>query len=285
MAKRNLEWNENKLKRFLEEGRGQGIGKDYKPWLTIQDFPSMGRVSRVFSNKTQRVHHFFSDNETRMFYLLHWEDSVIDIREHFPLLDIGQVIKDKKGLDLDKFVDKQTGTPYIFSTTFLITVKDTKNGEFYVARSVKSAIELEKKHIIEKFELERRYWESKGIDWGIVTQKDIPVTKAKNIEWVYSALENSEERGIDNGTKIDLSKELIFKLMNSSNAVREITTEFDNEFQLEKGTGLYIFKYLIATKNIKVDMEQKININLSANELIQEVEFEGGHRHGKAHSG
>ena len=73
--------------------------------------------------------------------------------------------------------------------------------------------------------------------------------------------------------------------MNSSNAVREITTEFDNEFQLEKGTGLYVFKYLIATKNIKVDMEQKININLSANELIQEVEFEGGVRHGKAHSG
>ncbi|NMB95043.1 MAG: heteromeric transposase endonuclease subunit TnsA, partial [Clostridiaceae bacterium] len=102
MAKRNLEWNQNKLRRYLDEGRGQGIGKDYKPWLTIQDFPSMGRVSRIYSTKTERIHHFFSDNETRMFYLLHWEDAVIDIREHFPLLDIGQVIKDKKGLDLDK---------------------------------------------------------------------------------------------------------------------------------------------------------------------------------------
>ena len=285
MVKRNLEWNENKLRRYLEEGRGQGIGKDYKPWLTIQDFPSMGRVSRMFSNKTQRIHHFFSDNETRMFYLLHWEDSVIDIREHFPLLDIGQVIKDKSGLDLEKFVDKQTGTPYIFSTTFLITVKDIKNKEFYIARSVKSANELEKKHIIEKFELEKRYWESKGIDWGIVTQKDIPVTKAKNIEWVYSALDDSEERGIDDKTKIDLSQELIFKLMNSPNAVREITALFDDEFQLEKGTGLYLFKYLIATKRIKVDMDQKININLPVNEIVQEVVFEGGQRYGKAHSG
>lgn len=285
MAKRNLEWNENKLRRFLEEGRGQGIGKDYRPWLTIQDFPSMGRVSRIYSTKTERIHHFFSDNETRMFYLLHWEDAVIDIREHFPLLDIGQVIKDKSGLDLEKFVDKQTGTPFIFSTTFLVTIKVSLNRESYIARSVKSANELEKKHIIEKFELERRYWESKGIDWGIVTQKDIPVIKAKNIEWVYSALDDSEERGIDNGTKMDLSKELIYKLMNSSNAVRKITALFDDEFQLEKGTGLYLFKYLIATKRIKVDMEQKININLSADELIQEVEIEGGVRHGKAHSG
>lgn len=285
MAKRNLNWNENKLKRFLEEGRGQGIGRDYKPWLTIQDFPSIGRVSRIYSNKTQRIHQFFSDNETRMFYLLHWEDEVIDIREHYPLLDIGQVIEDKRGLNLDKFVDKQTGTPYVFSTTFLITVKGRKNKEFYIARSVKSSIELEKKHIIEKFELERRYWESKGIDWGIVTQKDIPVIKAKNIEWVYSALENSEERGIDGKTKIDLSHELALILSDSSDTVRSITSNLDDEFQLEKGTGLYLFKYLIATKSIQVDMEKKIDINVPANKVILEVEFEGGKSYGKAYSG
>lgn len=285
MAKRNLDWNENKLRRFLEEGRGQGIGKDYKPWLTIQDFPSMGRVSRIYSNKTQRIHQFFSDNETRMFYLLHWEDDVIDIREHYPLLDIGQVIEDKRGLNLEKFVDKQTGTPYVFSTTFLITVRDVKNKESYIARSVKSSIELEKKHIIEKFELERRYWESKGIDWGIVTQKDIPVIKTKNIEWVYSSLEDSEERGIDNKTKADLSEELAHILLDSTDTVRKTTSSLDNEFQLEKGTGLYLFKYLIATKKIKVDMDKKIDINLPANEVIKEVELIGGKRYGKVYSG
>lgn len=284
MAKRNLNWNEKKLKRFLEEGRGQGIGKDYKPWLTIQDFPSMGRVSRIYSNKTQRIHQFFSDNETRMFYLLHWEDEVTDIREHYPLLDIGQVIEDKRGLDLEKFVDKETGTPYVFSTTFLITVKNRRNKESYIARSVKSSIELEKKHIIEKFELERRYWESKDIDWGIVTQKDIPVIKAKNIEWVYSALEDSEERGISNKTKADLSQELAHILMDSSDTVRRITSNLDDEFQLEKGTGLYLFKYLIATKSIQVDMEKKIDINVPANKVILEVEFEGGKRYGKVYN-
>ncbi len=285
MAKRNLNWDENKLKRFLGEGRGQGMGKDYKPWLTIQDFPSMGRVSRIYSNKTQRIHQFFSDNETRMFYLLHWQDEVIDIREHYPLLDIGQVIEDKRGLKLEKFVDKQTGTPYVFSTTFLITVRDIKNKEFYIARSVKSSIELEKKHIIEKFELERRYWESKGVDWGIITQKDIPVIKAKNIEWVYSALEDSEERGINNKTKADLSQELAHILMDSSDTVRRITSILDDEFQLEKGTGLYLFKYLIATKKIKVDMDEKIDINIPADKIIQGMEFVGGKSHGKAYSG
>jgi len=59
MAKRKIDWDENKLKKWIQEGRGQGEGKDYKPWLTVQDFPSKGRVSRVFGWKTKRIHHFF----------------------------------------------------------------------------------------------------------------------------------------------------------------------------------------------------------------------------------
>lgn len=30
-----------------KEGRGQGLGVDYKPWVTIQDVPSLGRVTRL----------------------------------------------------------------------------------------------------------------------------------------------------------------------------------------------------------------------------------------------
>lgn len=42
MTKRNQSWHENKYNRFIKEGRGQEAGKEYIPWLTIQDFPSMG---------------------------------------------------------------------------------------------------------------------------------------------------------------------------------------------------------------------------------------------------
>ncbi len=51
---------QKKIEQWIKEGRGQGEGKEYKPWLTIQDFPSMGRVTRVFGWTTQRIHHFFS---------------------------------------------------------------------------------------------------------------------------------------------------------------------------------------------------------------------------------
>ena len=265
MSKRNLEWNDNKLQRFLKEGRGTGEGKEYKPFLTIQDMPSQGRVSRLFCHKTYRIHHLFSDIETRMFYIFMWEDAVTDIREFYPLLNMADVIKDKRGIDFSKFADKETGTPYVFTTTFLITCKNHENKDFYIARSVKYSDALEKKYIIEKLEVERRYWESKGVDWGIITQKDIPVIKAKNIEWVYSSLVDDE---IENNTKCELSHVLLQIINGSSSNIRTITSNFDKEYNLDAGTGLFLFKYLIATKEIIVNMDEKININLSANDII-----------------
>jgi hypothetical protein len=37
MPRRKYEWNSAKFERYMKEGRGRGSGKDYKPWLTIQD--------------------------------------------------------------------------------------------------------------------------------------------------------------------------------------------------------------------------------------------------------
>lgn len=265
MAKRNLEWNDNKLQRFLKEGRGQGEKSNYSPWLTIQDMPSMGRVSRVYSHKTNRIHHFFSDMETRVFYLFSFEDDVYDIREHFPLLNMEDVITDRRGLDFGKFVDKETGTPFVFTTTFLITLKGGDGKEHFTARSVKSAEKLNQKYIIERYEVERRYWESKGVDWGIITQHDINVIKAKNIEWVYQSLQDCEMNSL---AKSELPDLLLNDLLNKDDVVRKITASLDSERKLQPGTGLSLFKYLIASKKIFVDMNKEINVNLPINQLL-----------------
>lgn len=61
MSKRRYGLDEAKIQAYIKEGRGQGEGKDYKPWIDIHDFPSQGRVSRCFGWKTGRIHHFMSD--------------------------------------------------------------------------------------------------------------------------------------------------------------------------------------------------------------------------------
>ena len=44
---------------------------------------------------------------------------------------------------------------------------------FEVARTVKMKDELLKERVLEKFEIEREYWQRRDIDWGIVTEEEI----------------------------------------------------------------------------------------------------------------
>jgi TnsA endonuclease N terminal len=107
-----------KFKDLSKKGVEKGFGKNYKPWLKIQDVPSHGRSSGIQGWKTERTHHFLSDHEKYYFYLLEWSDVVIDIREQFPLLgrEIVQQIAVNAGIEHPK--DKETQTPLVVRTDF-----------------------------------------------------------------------------------------------------------------------------------------------------------------------
>lgn len=267
--KRNKEWNKAKFERFMKEGRGQGDLNEYKPWLTIQDLPSKGRATRIYGWKTRRIHHFFSDIQTRFFYLLEWEESIIDIKEHFPLLDLKDTLL-FNDIDIEKYVSED-GTDYIFTTTFLMKVLKNTKVQF-IARSIKAYHELDRKGTIERFEIERRYWEKKGVDWGIVTNKEIPIIRAKNIEWLHSSLELDLHEILKQEDRKILSNELISMInANPYSNVRQVTNDFDNYYALETGTGLLLFKYLIMKKIIVVDMDKKIEIGLPIYKIIENI--------------
>ena len=48
MASRKLGNSEAKNNKWIKEGRGSGQHAEYKPWITVRDLPSDGRVHRVF---------------------------------------------------------------------------------------------------------------------------------------------------------------------------------------------------------------------------------------------
>lgn len=181
ITRNRYSWDEPKYKRWIKEGRGKGEGKDYKPWLTTQDVPSIGRRTRGTGWKTSRLHHTLSDHETIYLYLLDWADNVTDIREQFPLIDmeVAQNIASDMGVRYP--TNNESGFPEGMTTDFFITIYE--NGQTKeIARTIKPAIKLDEKRVIEKFEIERRYWTAKGIDWGIVTEHEIPRTLINNLE-------------------------------------------------------------------------------------------------------
>src|SRR5262249_38639608 len=61
MVRQRYGFDEAKIKRFRKEGRGQGRGAEYRPWLTVRDVPSRRRSHRLHGLTADRVHHLLSD--------------------------------------------------------------------------------------------------------------------------------------------------------------------------------------------------------------------------------
>ena len=254
MGKHRVPWTAEVYRRRIKEGRGQGEGKDYKPWLTIQDVPSKGVCSRVLGKKTGRIHHFLSRNETAYFQILDASDHVLDIREQFPLLDVLDAVEiaDKAGIRYPR--DPVSKYPYVLTSDFVIS---TDRGP--VVRTVKMVQELSKKRTREKLEIERRFWKAKGIDWNIVTDDQIDFQKARNLEWVYRSLHYIDMLP-EGRSHEEVSKYFLNLYQNTHWPISEIASKTEEHFRLEPGLGLTTFQYLIRVKQIRVDLSCPLDL-------------------------
>jgi hypothetical protein len=161
--------NKKKMTKWEREGRGEGTGKNYRPALKVREVPSLGRSTRTNSPKLGRHLVLLSDIERNFALLLNWSDLVADIREQFPL-PLEETIDISESLGIKHPCDDKNGQFFQMTSDFYVTFTD--KSEMVV--SVKPYKELSKKRTIEKFEIERSFWEKKGIPWRIVTEKDIP---------------------------------------------------------------------------------------------------------------
>lgn len=253
------EWKDSTLKRFMQEGRGAGEGKEYKPWLQVQDVKSRGRSTRIFSQKTQRVMHLLSDLQLHYYYLLEFDGAVIDIREHYPLLDLHEqnLLFDAKLQK--KLFNAKTNVPHVFTTTFYVTKVNAKGEPYYEARVIKSSSELDKLATIERLQIIYSYFNKMEIDFGIVTEKDINKQRALNIGWIMTAFDLSdfpEIEAIQHYLRADLFK--LFKVQGMT--FTRAFTRLEKTYQLLDGSGLTLFKHLLATKQLSMNLNKPIEL-------------------------
>ena len=127
--------------RALHQGFGLGTGCHYKPWLRVQDVPSLGRSSKIFGITTQREHHCLSDGETRFFYLAEFNSSVVDIREQFPLIPLDLISRIAKQANIKYPVTPKHKYPCVLTTDFLLTIQRNSKTE-YLAVAIKNLNDL-----------------------------------------------------------------------------------------------------------------------------------------------
>lgn len=243
----------------IRDGRGQGTGKDYKPFIQAHDnkVASEGWISRHLGWKTERIHNTLSNHERRFLYFLEWIDEVVDIREQFPLLPLSRTEEIAEQLGI-KHANVE-GIPVVMTTDFMITIQ-TSRGLIDIVRTVKPASKLTKR-TLELFEIERRYFLEQGIDWGIITEKRMPNTLISNVEWLYDARYLDTRPTVDEEL-LSLIKHDLFNIIirdEGNTAISKLCLRCDKIFGIKSGTSIFILKHMLATKKWSTDMTVKLS--------------------------
>ena len=244
---KNTQNHELKIQKWIKEGRGQGFGNNYKPWLTIRDVSSEGRSHRVFGHKSQRTHHLLSDLELSTFLLLEWHSTTIDIREQYPL-DLEQTLEIAKtiGIPHPKF-----GKYYqIMTSDFLVDTHNSITPKFVL--QVKYSNALNDPRTIEKIEIERQYWKQQNIPFYIFTEHQVPRIVSQNIQWLYSSINTIELSEQDTLDKLNFYAEIFSK--NKSKKINELTRTIDQKYHFEIGQSLREIRDLLALRYFTFDL-------------------------------
>ena len=256
MAKRKRATTQKSIEKWIKEGRGQGRGATYKPWLRIQDVPSRGLAHRIKGQKTGRVHHFLSQFEAHFFYTLEWLPQVTDIREQYPLLPLDETMEIARECGFRHPTDPRSKYPVVMTTDFLITLQ----GGSEQPRTLKMIAELGRKRVMEKLEIERRYWECRHLELKIITNAGIPGSLTRNVELLHSYYNISD--------RLEVTKEqlrLIIATLNTlitqdeEQTLRAVAAQCDLQTGVEPGVSLTVIYHLLATRQWEVDIRKAID--------------------------
>lgn len=266
MSRRRYTIDAKRADKFRKEGRGEGYGAEYQPWLTIRDVPSQGRSHRLFGLSTGRIHHFLSDLEHDLFLLLDWQRSTIDLREQFPL-NVHDTQDIAGRLHIRHPKAPRTTQPMVMTTDLVVDRHGTRGHET-CAYAVKTAEDLEKPRTLQKLQIEWQYWQERRTPWSIVTRAELPQQLISNIAWVHSYFrpDGFEDR------LLELIPIYLTELAAHSHvSLRGFCTSRDQHHGLQPGSSLMLMRHLLATRQVTCDMESLVlNDQLPLSALIVE---------------
>lgn len=179
---------QERIDRRIKLGDGQGVREAYVPWIKVWSFASRGASHIVPGVKVHRAHHLLSTGEYDYHTILEHDQSIIDIREQFPLFTQAETQAIASSLNIRHPVYLGTQVPLVLTTDFLITQIDNEGKERLVARSLKyreeieSASKSQRDRTLEKLEIERRYWAARNVEWKLVFHENLSRNRIKNLQ-------------------------------------------------------------------------------------------------------
>ena len=231
------------------------VQEKYTPVSKKSKF-TKGRMTQLWSNKTGRTHYFWSKLMESVFYYLEFSEAE-DIREAFPLINIADVLPtDEKDL-MSHYINKSTGKYHELTTTFLVKLSDGS----YKAIASKYSSDLKKKEVNRFIHMQKRFWvDYYGIDFSIVTEKEINPTVVQNLKLIR------ESQFFQRDAEIHiLSSELLGEMKKSHLSIREFCLSED----IDSSILMNELKHQIFVRDINVNLKVPFNIDLCLSDFLR----------------
>lgn len=155
-------------KHKLKMGTGDNV--EYKPYIQVGEFGSLGTTACVIDYKTGRTVHLLSQAEVIAWYLLRWKDDVIDIKEQYPL-----PLKDTLEIAKEYGISHpfKNNEPAVLTTDLYI---NSSTGDFAISIKANKR-ELKYNNLF----IEKKYWEKQSVPWKLISKDELNITRYKNI--------------------------------------------------------------------------------------------------------
>ncbi len=238
------------------EGFGCGEGVGYRSWLQAHSFSSRGVTTRMNGRIVRRQYVFFSVLEREVFLVAQRMPRVTDIREQVPLWPLEETEALAKSIGVKH--PAVAGNPVLMTTDIVLT-RNCPEGVRLEVISCKPSGELGGSRVLEKLEIERRYWAEHGASWAIVTERDVPRGLATNLEWI------DEHFDLCTGTVAPEAVEpcihLLREIARSSPqlALCDLCLVADRRLGFLPGTCLTVFRHAVARGIWRVPLDVLID--------------------------
>lgn len=242
------------------------LGDAYEPLLRVQDVRSRGRKSRP---KYQgREMHLLSDLEVRAFRHFQWDPAVFGIEEQY-YLEVEETVRIANDAGARHPVEPGKNQPFEMSTDLVIYYRRDRD-QRRIARSIKPSQELElgraqtpREHrhvagVLEKLEIERRYWAERNVHWALLTERELTEVRTRNIELLIDfKLDSRRPDGFWQTTADRVCSALV---AGDGAQVVDLQRELNAEWAVEEADFTACLTHLCATRQLVFDMEKKFSL-------------------------
>ncbi len=249
-------WSEEKISRWMKEGRGQGEGPNYEPWLAVQDvLGNQGRCHRIPSPKLGRHVELMSDVERAAFLIVERSRWVTEAKEQYPLpRKLSQAVAQAMGIRHPTYPG--TNIPCVMTVDLMVTLRRPPV-TLKLGIDCKTQDKAEDPNVIRKLELMRRCLATLGHEHVLFFDTHIPKQIVRNLLWIISGRRHPNEE-LPYPDYLDEARERLYSHLSSTlfgdRPLRMVCQEFDDTSGQQPGTSLRAAKLLIDSYRLHVDL-------------------------------